>query len=139
VFFRHRFYQENINTWHLQNINENIPEIYPETFEKFTPHDLNLQLIDAIDFEKGCYQGQEIIARMHYRGKLKQHLYRAVIETTQPITPCTKIINQENKTVGYIVDCCKNSNKTELLISAKDKAIDQDCFVERLKLSIQIK
>lgn len=46
--------------------------ITPETSEQFTPHKLNYHLIPGmIDFNKGCYTGQEIIARVHYRGKPK--------------------------------------------------------------------
>lgn len=65
-------------------IQKNIPIIYPETSGKFLPHDLNLQLLNAIDFNKGCYTGQEIIARMHYRGKLKNYLYPVRFKTNAP-------------------------------------------------------
>lgn len=62
--------------WDLQSILQGIPAIFPETSGKLLPHDINLQLLNAISFAKGCYTGQEIIARMHYRGKPKTHLYR---------------------------------------------------------------
>lgn len=57
--------------WHMANINNLIPTIYPNTSSLFLPHEINLDLLNAIHFEKGCYTGQEIIARMHYRGKIK--------------------------------------------------------------------
>jgi len=63
-----------------------IPAIYPETSEKFLPHDLNLPLLGAVSFDKGCYTGQEIIARMQYLGKSKNHLSRITLPlATHPI------------------------------------------------------
>lgn len=61
--------------WKRLNILSGIPAVYPDTSEKFLPHELNLPALGAVDFNKGCYTGQEIIARMHYRAKLKKHMY----------------------------------------------------------------
>ncbi|HEX4045207.1 MAG TPA: folate-binding protein YgfZ, partial [Gammaproteobacteria bacterium] len=61
--------------WHYLNIRDKLPLIYPETSGQFLPHELQLPALNAISFEKGCYTGQEIIARMHYRGRLKTQLY----------------------------------------------------------------
>lgn len=65
----------------------NEPVIYPETSGLFTPHEINLDQLNAISFDKGCYTGQEIIARMHYRGKLKKRMYQAMVETATPPVP----------------------------------------------------
>ena len=65
------------------DIAKGIPAIYPATSGKFLPHDLNLPNLHAVSFDKGCYTGQEIIARMHYRGTPKNHLYYAEIATTR--------------------------------------------------------
>lgn len=59
---------------HLSNIHRGIPALYPATSEKFFAHELNLPALGAVSFDKGCYTGQEIIARMHYRGKPKRGL-----------------------------------------------------------------
>jgi len=108
------------NNWKSIDISNKIPAIYPETSEKFLPHDLNLPGLDAVSFTKGCYTGQEIIARMQYRGKLKNHLYRATVETPQVLTRGADIFS-ENKTAGNIVDfCCLEHNKYELLVIASD-------------------
>jgi folate-binding protein YgfZ len=48
--------------------------VLPHTTGQFTPHELAYPQIGAVSFDKGCYTGQEIVARMHYRGKAKQHL-----------------------------------------------------------------
>jgi len=76
-------YQLNKNDF----IENNIPIIYPETSGKFLPHDINLHHLGGIHFDKGCYTGQEIIARMHYRGKLKTHLHKVTIQTNTALKP----------------------------------------------------
>jgi folate-binding protein YgfZ len=63
-----------INIWEYLQIEAGIPQIHLQTSAKFLPHELNLQISGAIHFGKGCYTGQEIIARMHYRGQLKKHM-----------------------------------------------------------------
>jgi len=69
------------NAWHLLDILSGYGQIEETTVEQFLPHNLNYQNIDAVSFNKGCFTGQEVIARMHYRGKLKSRLFLADIET----------------------------------------------------------
>ena len=57
--------------WMKFLINKGIVEVNKQTSSKFTPHELNYQNNKLIDFSKGCFNGQEVIARMEYRGKLK--------------------------------------------------------------------
>jgi folate-binding protein YgfZ len=57
-------------------INDGYPFIGPDQSEQFTPHMLNLDLLDAISFDKGCYTGQEIVARTHYKGATKRRAVR---------------------------------------------------------------
>lgn len=72
--------------WAWLDIAAGIPTIFPEVSETFVPQMLNLDLIDGINFKKGCYPGQEIVARMHYLGKLKQRMYHAhiVLDSSLP-------------------------------------------------------
>jgi folate-binding protein YgfZ len=53
--------------------------VYPQTSEAFIAQMTNLQLINGVSFKKGCYPGQEIVARMQYLGKLKRRMYRVHI------------------------------------------------------------
>lgn len=62
--------------WRLADIAAGIPSVTSQTQEAFVPQMVNLQLIDALSFTKGCYPGQEIVARMQYLGKLKRHMRR---------------------------------------------------------------
>lgn len=70
-------------TWH--DIMAGIPIVLPPTRDMFVPQMANLDLLDGISFNKGCYTGQEIVARLRYRGRLKQRMYRAHVGTdTEP-------------------------------------------------------
>jgi folate-binding protein YgfZ len=73
--------------WQLLDIQAGIPMIYALTSEAFVPQMINLQLIDGVSFKKGCYPGQEIVARMQYLGKLKRRMYRTMIDTDSAPQP----------------------------------------------------
>lgn len=66
--------------WTWLDIGAGLPQVYPETSEAFVPQMLNLELLGGVDFKKGCYPGQEIVARLHYRGGLKQRMVRAHVD-----------------------------------------------------------
>ena len=66
--------------WHLLDLRAGLPVVYPETADAFVPQMANLQLLEGISFKKGCYTGQEVVARMQYLGKLKRRMFRAHID-----------------------------------------------------------
>jgi len=61
--------------WRHHQINEGLPSVNTHSSELFIPQMLNLDVLGGINFKKGCYTGQEIVARMHYLGKLKQRMF----------------------------------------------------------------
>ncbi len=67
--------------WDWLNIRSGIPVILPQTQEQFVAQMANLDLINGVSFKKGCYPGQEIVARTQYLGKLKRRMYLAHIDT----------------------------------------------------------
>lgn len=67
--------------WALQEIRAGIPIIYQSTSEAFVPQMTNMQLVDGVSFTKGCYTGQEVVARMQYLGKLKRRMYLAHVDS----------------------------------------------------------
>lgn len=75
--------QTGAEFWSLMDIRSGVPNISEDTVEAFVPQMANLQLIGGVSFKKGCYTGQEVVARMQYLGKLKRRMYRAHIETGQ--------------------------------------------------------
>jgi len=66
--------------WDWLNIRSGIPMIIPATQEQFVPQMANLELVGGVNFKKGCYPGQEIVARMQYLGKSKRRMYLAHIK-----------------------------------------------------------
>jgi folate-binding protein YgfZ len=60
------------NVWDWLEIQAGIPDVLPGTQEEFVPQMLNLDALGGINFKKGCYTGQEIVARTHYLGKVKR-------------------------------------------------------------------
>jgi folate-binding protein YgfZ len=66
--------------WDWLNIRSGIPVILPPTQEQFVAQMVNLELIGGVNFNKGCYPGQEIVARMQYLGKLKRRMYLAHLD-----------------------------------------------------------
>ncbi|MCJ8313038.1 MAG: folate-binding protein YgfZ [Saccharospirillaceae bacterium] len=94
------------------SIDMGIPWLTHENVGAFIAQMLNLELIGAIDFKKGCYTGQEIIARLHYKGKSKKRLHRVAVD--QVLLAGTDIVNQASKVIGKVV----NSSSKQALISA---------------------
>jgi folate-binding protein YgfZ len=81
------------------------PYIGTEQSEQFTPHMLNLDLLDAISFEKGCYTGQEIVARTHYKGATKRRMLRFSCEA--PVSVGEKV-QLDERDVGEILNVAGN-------------------------------
>lgn len=73
--------------WALLDIRAGIPTVYDATVEAFVPQMANLQAVEGVSFTKGCYTGQEVVARMQYLGKLKRRMYRVRIESDEPPRP----------------------------------------------------
>jgi len=69
------------NAWRLADIRAGLPQIYAATSELFVAQMLNLDLLDGISFTKGCYTGQEIIARAHHLGRIKRRMVRLRLDS----------------------------------------------------------
>ncbi|MCF6298388.1 MAG: folate-binding protein [Thiomicrorhabdus sp.] len=77
----------NSYDWNLLNIASGIPEITEQTSAQFLAQFLNLDKLNAIDFQKGCFPGQEMIARVHYRGKVTKRMFRIRTESLLELKP----------------------------------------------------
>lgn len=86
-----------------------MPTILPATVDKFIPQHIDLDHLNGISFSKGCYTGQEIIARLHYRGKSKRRLFRLNASGNEPWPPATNIIDSkhEDQSLGMVIDSQK--------------------------------
>ena len=116
----------SFDDWNNLNILDGIPEIYPTTQEAFIPQSLNMDLIEGINFKKGCYTGQEIVARTHYLGRVKRRMYRAFIKSQVDLNPGDQILNKNGEEIGQLVRSAKqNGDKTNMLIELRvDQAHD---------------
>lgn len=93
------------STWHGLKLLQKQIDIYPESRGLFLPHRLDLHETSVLSFDKGCYKGQEIIARTHYRATLKHGLKIAQIQTNQPIHSGQRLLQAEQGTeVGELID-----------------------------------
>lgn len=73
--------------WQRADVEAGRPQVYAATSEAFVAQMLNLDLLGGIAFDKGCYTGQEVIARAHYRGKVKRRLQRWLNTSGTPLKP----------------------------------------------------
>ncbi|MEH6467501.1 MAG: hypothetical protein V7722_07695, partial [Porticoccus sp.] len=117
--------------WHLQDIRAGRGHVQTETVAMFVPQMLNLQAIEGISFKKGCYTGQEVVARMKYLGKLKRRMYRLTTHAAQipaPGTPC--YLPGQEQSVGNVVQAAyADDNHQELLVVLTDEASTSDALI----------
>ena len=102
------------SAWQYEDIQNGIAWVIPETRETYLPQHFNWQILKGISFRKGCYTGQEIVARTQYLGKLKSRLYRLAGALGERPMPGTKILTSSGKRAGEIVSAIASAN-TELL------------------------
>ena len=88
--------------WRANCIRYGLCEITSFTTETFTPHDLGYQNLEIISFDKGCFTGQEVIARMHYRAKLKSGLYVISSTSIESINEGDDIYDKNQKVLGKV-------------------------------------
>jgi hypothetical protein len=91
--------------WELREIQAGIPEVYAKTQEEFVPQMLNLDLLNGINFKKGCYTGQEIVARTHYLGTVKRRTQLAHVDATTQPNAGDDVLNSNGDIVGKVVRC----------------------------------
>jgi folate-binding protein YgfZ len=94
------------DAWELLDIESGIANIGPATSDAFVPQMLNLDRIGAVSFTKGCYVGQEIVARTQHLGRIKRRMYRARCNGTSPIGPGDRLeaAAQADALKAHVVD-----------------------------------
>jgi tRNA-modifying protein YgfZ len=109
---------QNADSWHALRLQHGDIQIYPESRGLFLPHRLGLQNTGHLNFDKGCYKGQEIIARTHYRAKLKHAMKIFIIESQEALKPGLRIMTEDGtREVGELVDFCSIGN-SQCMIAA---------------------
>ncbi len=101
----------NSSSWDYLNIQAGLPFIDSHTSEEFVPQMVNMDLINGVSFTKGCYTGQEIVARMHYLGKLKKRCYKVFIDSEDKPATGDKLFAENaraGQNTGMIIQVEKN-------------------------------
>jgi len=111
-----------LDSWLLAQIRAGIGQVFGKTSARFIPQMLNLPAVGGVSFKKGCYTGQEIVARMQYRGQSKRRLYRLHAQTAQ--LPAIGSLLADN--AGEVVLAAKTENGCELLAVLSETAVAQN-------------
>ncbi|QIH06779.1 MULTISPECIES: folate-binding protein YgfZ [unclassified Pseudomonas] len=119
--------QGDLNQWLLGQIRAGLGQVMPQTRELFIPQMLNLQAVGGVSFKKGCYTGQEIVARMQYLGKLKRRLYRLALAGDELPAPGTPLFSPTHgSSIGEVVLSAQASGQVELLAVVQAEAVEDD-------------
>jgi folate-binding protein YgfZ len=122
--------------WRLAGIRAGLPQVYPETHEAFVAQMLNLDLLGGVSFEKGCYTGQEIIARTHFRGAIKRRMFRFQCAGPPP-APGTRVLVGEQH-AGDVVDAAGSELLAVITLAQADAELELEsnrgARLERLPL-----
>lgn len=113
--------------WKLAAILAGDPQVYAATSESFIPQQINLDLVGGVSFSKGCYPGQEIVARVRYLGKIKQRMTGAVIhDTGADAAPGDPLFTRErpDQKAGMVVDAVRFRDTTWLSAMVPVPALD---------------
>lgn len=119
--------------WQLATIRRGLAEITNITSEAFIPQMLNFHITDTISFTKGCYTGQEVVARMQYKGKLKRQLYHIQVDCDDEVNPGDDLFSSSSEqssseqSIGKIVNVAAiNGHQSEALAVITKTSVEQD-------------
>ena len=127
--------------WELADVRAGIPCISAATTEAFVPQMINLDLVGGISFTKGCYVGQEVVARTHNLGRIKRRMFR--FAGPAPAEPGNEVVDSAGNKAGQVVRCAAAEEGHELLAVVQLSAVEAELFVgdarlERLPLPYPI-
>ena len=117
--------ETDLNQWLLGQVRAGIGQVMPGTRELFIPQMLNLQAVGGVSFKKGCYTGQEIVARMQYLGKLKRRLYRLQLTASELPEPGIELFSPTHgSSIGEVVLAARTEKNIELLAVLQAEAAE---------------
>ena len=114
-----------LNDWLLAQIRAGVGQVFGATRERFIPQMINLQALGGVSFKKGCYTGQEIVARMQYLGKLKRRLQRLrLVGAAVPAVGVELFSPVHGSSVGEVVLAAQAGDAIELLAVLQEDAVN---------------
>ncbi len=130
------------NEWLYLDIVSGIPWVTMATSEEFVPQMLNLDKLGGISFNKGCYTGQEIVARTHYLGKTKREMFLAECQTSTLPEPNSSIVNKdsaEQEVVGKVLLAQLDGQSCKMLVVLQTTESDYNNLGLQDDMQAQIK
>ncbi|QWD61021.1 folate-binding protein YgfZ [Polynucleobacter sp. MWH-UH35A] len=120
---------EQLSVWNDLEVLSGIPRIVQATQEQFVPQMINFESVAGVDFKKGCYPGQEIVARSQYRGAIKRRLQLAHVTNARSILPGTELFHSTDpgQPAGMVVLSAQSPydlSRTDLQIECKLEALE---------------
>ncbi|MEN0108666.1 MAG: folate-binding protein, partial [Pseudomonas sp.] len=113
-----------LNDWLLAQVRAGIGQVLGPTRELFIPQMINLQAVGGVSFKKGCYTGQEIVARMQYLGKLKRRLQRLSLADSELPAVASELFSPVHRSsVGEVVLAAQSETGVELLAVLQEDAV----------------
>jgi len=109
--------------WHWLTLQSGLPWVRSATSEQFVPQMLNLELLGGVNFQKGCYPGQEVVARSQYRGTLKRRTYLYELEGLA--LPGQEIFHSEDpgQPAGLVANSAARDGRSLILAETKIAAL----------------
>jgi folate-binding protein YgfZ len=101
--------------WRLDDIAAGIPEIFPATAGIWVAQMLNLDLLGAVSFNKGCYTGQEVIARAHFRGQVKRRMQRFSADVDLDLPPGMRVVLADRRPAQIVMSAHSSAGSREFL------------------------
>ncbi|KPQ24096.1 MAG: hypothetical protein HLUCCA13_11090 [Halomonas sp. HL-48] len=112
--------------WQLADIRSGLAWLTEAQQDHFLPQMLNWEALGGISFKKGCYTGQEVVARAHFRGQVKKRLVRAELPTTTPPRVGASILSDAGKSVGEVVNSALTEAGTVELLAVMNTKVIED-------------
>lgn len=117
-----------IDNWLEADMDAGICLLQPQDSELYTPEELNMDLAGFVSFSKGCYTGQEIVARMHYRGKARKRLFLVQAQTDSTASEGL-LVNEAENTLGKVFNLLYlNKNITKGFVILKADTDPQEAY-----------
>ena len=114
------------DAWRLSGIHAGVPQVTLKTQEQFVPQMINFELIGGVNFKKGCYPGQEIVARSQYLGKLKRRTVLASIDGSAGAGDEVFAVGDPEQPCGMVVNAAPNGNGgVDALVEIKLAALEE--------------
>jgi folate-binding protein YgfZ len=125
------------NGWQLADIDAGEGMVYPGAQDLFLPQVLNYDVTAGVNFKKGCYTGQEVVARMHFKGKLKQRMQRINYSADVDLTPGETLRDSNSKAAGEVVSAARTPHGGAALVVLR-RDTDGVLFREEQALESQL-